>query len=188
MEQWKARAAASPVIYMQMLNPPAEPAPRPLTDDALVRRIINPTPAFYRHLYTSVGGPWAWMSRSRLPDADLSSCINAVVGEIYVIFVCGVPVGYAEFDLQKLPDVELVYFGLRPEYIGRGLGALLLDWSTREVWRRHAPRRLWLHTRALDHPRAATTYRRAGFIPYEPHENHALSRVWAAGTARVCDG
>lgn len=183
VDQWQTRVDASTVTYMEMRTPPRDPARGSSIEDALVRRIGKPTPSFYRYLYTSVGGPWAWTSRSQLPDAELSALIHSDVGEIHVIFVGGVPAGYAEFDLRRPPDIELAYFGLSPEFIGRGLGALLLDWSIREVWRRHAPRRLWLHTRALDHPRAIRIYRNAGFVRYDPEERGEAPGYPSAGAS-----
>jgi GNAT superfamily N-acetyltransferase len=79
--------------------------------------------------------------------------------------VGGVPAGYAELDCRHSGEIELAYFGLIPEFIGRGLGAYFLAWAVDRAWQRE-PRRLWVHTCSLDHPRALATYRAIGFAEY----------------------
>ena len=59
----------------------------------------------------------------------------------------------------------MVNFGLVPAMQGMKLGPFLLDRALRAVWQ-NGPRRIWLHTDTNDHPRAATVYARAGFLPY----------------------
>jgi GNAT superfamily N-acetyltransferase len=61
-------------------------------------------------------------------------------------------------------EVELAYFGLVPECIGRGLGGWLLDVAIDRAWSMRGTRRLWVHTCSLDHPRALGQYERAGFV------------------------
>ena len=63
-------------------------------------------------------------------------------------------------------DVELVQFGLMPEFIGQGLGGWFIRWIVDHVWSRH-PERFWLHTCTLDHPAAVPNYRKAGFVQYK---------------------
>jgi hypothetical protein len=56
--------------------------------------------------------------------------------------------------------VELTQFGLVPEFIGQGLGKYFLRWSIGTAWS-YQPRRFWLHTCTLDHPRALPNYMQA---------------------------
>jgi GNAT superfamily N-acetyltransferase len=141
------------VTYLEMTAPPAQrsrPAPR---DDLEIRRAHRPTVSFYRYLYAAVGDPWTWAVRHWPSDAELAAILNDPRVEVNVLSAAGVPAGYAELDRREPPDTELVYFGLTPEFIGQGLGAYLLDWAIHHAWRAR-PRRLWLHTCDLDHPRA----------------------------------
>jgi GNAT superfamily N-acetyltransferase len=85
---------------------------------------------------------------------------------VHVLWVDGSPAGYAELDLRQPPDIELAYFGLMPEYFGRGLGKLFLSWTIDEAFRRNTPR-FWVHTCTLDHPAALNAYRRVGFTAYK---------------------
>ena len=64
-----------------------------------------------------------------------------------------------------MPDIELAYFGLVPGFIGRKLGPWLLHWVVDAAWARE-PKRVWVHTCSLDHPKAIAHYQRAGFSPY----------------------
>jgi GNAT superfamily N-acetyltransferase len=85
---------------------------------------------------------------------------------VNVLWADGVPAGLVELDRRQPPDVELAYFGLVPEFVGQGLGRWLLDWTIRHAWRA-SPRRLWVHTCDLDHPRALGVYQKSGFRIYD---------------------
>ena len=84
---------------------------------------------------------------------------------IYVVYVVGVPAGFAEIDRRSKPEVELTYIGLMPEFIGRGLGNYLLSTAIDIAWNSE-PSRLCIHTNTLDHPNALPLYQRHGFAPY----------------------
>ena len=101
-----------------------------------------------------------------LSDAELAAVLDDPRVEVNVLWVGGAPAGYAELDRRAPPDIELAYFGLMPEFIGQGLGAYLLDWAIHHAWRSR-PRRLWLHTCDLDHPRALDFYQSLGFRIYD---------------------
>ena len=62
-------------------------------------------------------------------------------------------------------SVEIAYFGLLPEFIGRGYGKHLLTEAVERAWSAGA-RRVWLHTCSLDDPAALPNYRARGFRPF----------------------
>jgi GNAT superfamily N-acetyltransferase len=168
-----SRRITTVVTYLEMRTPPAEPprpAPRPGLEIRLARR---PSVAFYRFLYAAVGEPWTWTVRRWLSDAELRAILDDPRVEVNVLWADGVPTGYVELDRREPPDVEIAYFGLMPEFIGRGLGAYLLDWAIRHAWRAR-PRRLWLHTCDLDHPRALAFYQKLGFSIYDRRTTEAV--------------
>jgi GNAT superfamily N-acetyltransferase len=172
-----ARAGDGPTIttvvtYLEMTAPPVSRPRRPPCPAVEIRRARRPSVAFYRFLYGTVGEPWTWFERRWLSDAELETLLCDPRVEVNVLWVEGTPAGYAELDHRTPPDVELAYFGLMPEFIGKGLGAYLLDWAIRHAWR-DRPRRFWVHTCDLDHPRALDLYRKLGFGIYDRRTTQA---------------
>lgn len=153
------------VTYLEMKERPTDPGPPAPAKRIALMRAENPSVAFYRFLYDTVGGNWIWYERRLMNDDELASIIHDKNVEIYVLYVSGTPAGYAELDLRKMPDVELAYFGMMPGFTGQGLGRYLLRWAIDQAWSRQ-PDRLWLHTCNFDDPRALGMYQRAGFAPY----------------------
>jgi GNAT superfamily N-acetyltransferase len=153
---------ASTITHLEMSAPPSAlplPAPR---DGLDIEQAVRPTVSFYRYLYDTIGEAWLWGDRRKLDDHALAAIVQHPAVEVYVLWVHGVPAGYAEFDGRIPGEIELAYFGLVPEFIGQKLGPYLLDWAIRTAWARD-PRRLWVHTCSLDHPGALAMYERAGF-------------------------
>ena len=69
--------------------------------------------------------------------------------------------GYAEFAIIN-DYVEIVYFGLFAEFIGRGTGKFFLYRCVNKAWS-YNPGWIQLNTCALDHPNALGVYQSAGF-------------------------
>jgi GNAT superfamily N-acetyltransferase len=153
------------VYYLEMLAPNHRKAASPREGLAVIHG-KKPTVAYYRFLYNSVGKDYHWYSRGRLPDAELAATIQHPLNEVYVLHVDGVPAGFAELDVRKEGEIELVQFGLMPEFIGQGLGKYFLQWTIDKAWS-YRPRRFWLHTCTLDHPAALPNYLKAGFAVYK---------------------
>lgn len=151
------------ITHLEMLAPPLRPAPVPRPEAAIVQA-QRPTVSFYRYLYNTVGAAWNWIDRRKLTDAALAEIIQHPQVEVHVLYVSGVPAGYAELDFRRMPEVELAYFGLLPEFLSRGWGSYLLEEIILRVWQRR-PVRFWLHTCTLDHPQALAFYQKAGFVP-----------------------
>ncbi len=168
----KTGAARIPVTvtYLEMTEPHGlPPVPTPNLKLALMRA-VEPTVHFYRYLYDVVGRQWKWIDRKRISDDALRAIIHDDKVEIYVVYVDGVPAGYAEIDFREFPKVvDLAYFGLVADFIGRGLGPWLLTWTIAAMWR-GGPARITVNTCTLDHPSALPLYQRMGFSPYDRRE------------------
>lgn len=160
------RPAALITTYLEM-NQPEDFLPAFLPDDP-ARQIITaqqPDVPFYRFLYNAVGEGWSWQDRNKLDDEALFAILAASTTRLDVLYVRGVPAGYIE--LSQLPEAtEIAYFGLRPEFIGQGLGKHLLSVGIAQAWAANA-RRLWLHTCNMDSPIALENYRKRGFRIYK---------------------
>ena len=72
------------------------------------------------------------------------------------------PAGYFELCQHEDGAVEIAYFGLLPDFIGRGWGKYLLSQAALAAWGLQ-PLRIWLHTCTLDHPAALPNYLKRGF-------------------------
>ena len=153
------------VYYLEMLapSPRAVPAPR---DGLAVIHEPAPTVSFYRALYDAVGKEFHWLSRRKMSDEALGALLADPRTEMHVLYVDGTPAGFAELDLRRPDDIELVQFGLTRDYMGQGLGKWFLQQVIDSAWRR-APRRLWLHTCILDHAAALPNYIKSGFELYK---------------------
>lgn len=155
----------SHVTYLEMRTPP-DRLPATPWGGVEVRRAVDPTLSFYRYLYDTVGGDWNWTGRRLMDDETLAGHVRDAKVEVNVLWVEGVPAGLMELDLRALPEIELLYFGLAPDFIGRGLGRFALDWTVDRAWS-FRPSRLWVHTCDLDHPNALSVYQKAGFVIYD---------------------
>lgn len=153
------------VYYLEMLSPcrGAAPAPR---EGLSVVRAKTPTVGFYRFLYHGVGEAYNWHSRASRPDAELAALIQNPLNEVHVLYADGTPAGFAELDRRVPGDIELIQFGLLPQYIGQGLGKWFLQWTIDQAWS-YEPRRFWLHTCTLDHPAALSNYLGRGFTLFK---------------------
>jgi GNAT superfamily N-acetyltransferase len=132
---------------------------------ALLRAVAPPV-SFYRYLYNHVGEQWFWIERRQLEDDELAALIADERLEIPVLYVDGVPAGFAELDARtQISDavVRLTHIGLVPEFLGRGYGRYLLRCTLNAAWARE-PTEVSTRTSTLDHPRASTMLQRAGFV------------------------
>src|SRR5262249_13216470 len=107
-----------------------------------------------------------WASRKKLSDAELAAPLDDPRLQGPVLLGAGDPAGFAELDRRVEGEIELVQFGLMPEFIGQGLGRYFLQWTIERAWS-YGPRRFWLHTCTKDHPAALPNYLKAGFAVYK---------------------
>jgi len=133
------------------------------------QRVAAPSPEFSRFLYRVVGGDWYWLYRIPWPRERWQAHVERPELSTWVGHIGGAPAGYAELELQAEQAVEILYFGLLPQFIGRGLGGALLTEAVRSAWALGA-RRVWLHTCNLDHPYALAHYQARGFRIFRVEE------------------
>ena len=142
---------------------------RPAPDTELQARVqrVDPCPVdVYRALYREVGERWHWRDRLAWSNDRLAEHLARDGVTVFVMRVGDDVAGYFELEQHGDDSVEIAYFGLRPEFFGRGLGGALLTHAVREAWGLGA-RRVWLHTCTLDSPRALPNYLARGFQPFK---------------------
>lgn len=152
----------SNVTYLEMRGRPDRQAAK-APPGVEVRCAVRPTASFYRYLYDTIGADWSWWGRRIMDDAGLFDIIHDPLVEVNVLWVSGVPAGLIELDRRSKPAIELLYFGLIPDFVGQGLGRYALDWAIDRAWSSR-PSRFWVHTCDLDHPNALAVYQKAGFV------------------------
>ncbi|MGI6855038.1 GNAT family N-acetyltransferase [Mesorhizobium sp. 1B3] len=152
------------VTYMELCAPPCDAVLAPSLAAVCIAKEV-PAPEEYLELYRAVGTPLQWDDRLRMPRDELCKFIASSMTSIYVLRIEGRSVGLCEFEGVGTKSVELKHFGLTPGFQGRGLGSYLLNSALRSVWSCR-PERIWLHTDTNDHPKAKSTYERAGFKAY----------------------
>lgn len=131
---------------------------------AIMHAIQIPLP-FYRFLYSEVGKSHYWYLRNHLNDEDLGKVLHSSQTRINILYCDGAPAGFAELDLSHLHQrIELIYFGLCPQFLGRGLGKWFLGQTIQYAWGQK-PEKLLVSTDTLDHPNALPSYQKLGFTP-----------------------
>ncbi|HVM91646.1 MAG TPA: GNAT family N-acetyltransferase [Terriglobales bacterium] len=155
---------ASVVTFLELRQLPAlaNSSPNPVR----LRSVEHPDLDWYRALYRRAGAQWLWFSRLEMTDAQLSSVLNNPANELFLAEHDRSEVGMAELDRSHPPDVEITFFGLFPEAIGKRLGRPFMCALLHQAWQKSAAR-VWLHTCNLDAPAALSFYMKCGFVPYK---------------------
>ena len=119
--------------------------------------------AQYRRLYKAVGENWYWHDRLEWSDEKLAAHLARPEVGVWELMVGEWSAGYFELMRHHDASVEIVYFGLTPEFIGKGYGGAMLTKAVEEAWALGA-KNVWLHTCTLDSPHALSNYEARGFV------------------------
>ena len=119
----------------------------------------------YLSIYKSVGYKYNWFDRLFLSKGELGQLINkpnTIVSEFRINEILA---GWAEFVCES-DFVEIQYFGLTEEFIGKGFGKLFLSLCIEKAWS-YNPNSVQLNTCELDHKNALNVYKSLGFVEYK---------------------
>ena len=153
------------VIFLRMMARPTRPSVVLPEGVTVTRERLDL--ASYRALYEEIGTPWLWWLRRVMPDAMLERHLAASTLSLHLLRVGGALAGFYELDAGHWPYINLNYFGLRRDFIGRGLGRPFLDHAVDAVFEgATALRGMTVNTCNADHPRALPNYLAAGFREY----------------------
>jgi len=135
----------------------------PLPDPSVrVEQVVECPPSFWRYLYTEVGRAYYWIDRLPWTDDEIRRYLAEPEVSLWLMTVRGAPAGYFELKRDRVGGTEIAYFGVLPEFTGRGLGGYLLTVAVERAWAA-GTERVWLHTNTLDHPAALPNYLKRGF-------------------------
>ncbi len=152
--------------YLEMRHPSELKAS--LSNDPLIQIEHQPDCSIelFRELYAEVGKNYYWIDRLPWTDEEIAKYLLQPEISLWLMTYASKTAGY--FELRKCEDesTEVAYFGLLPEFIGRGLGKHLLTCAIEQAWTDGA-NRVWLHTCTLDDPAAMPNYLKRGFRPFK---------------------
>jgi GNAT superfamily N-acetyltransferase len=155
--------------YLEMTSPDllrGSPVPSPAPR---IERLEECSVDLFRFLYREVGRAYYWTDRLRWTEAEIQRYLATAGVSIWLMSWQDSPAGYFELRQHEDGSVEIVYFGLLPDYVGRGWGKYLLTRAVQAAWALGA-NRVWLHTCTLDHPAALPNYIKRGFQPVRQEE------------------
>jgi GNAT superfamily N-acetyltransferase len=114
-----------------------------------------------RWFYERVGQAHNWSDHLGRSASEWQAWTEGV--ETWVATVADERAGYYELR-EDGESIEVAYFGLLPEFHGRGLGGYLLTHALERALEL-APR-VWLHTNTQDAPAALPNYLARGLRPF----------------------
>jgi GNAT superfamily N-acetyltransferase len=145
---------------------PEQLRPKCLDDPCLqISPVQPPSWQFNQSMYCRIGADWHWQEKQDWPE-DLWRAYVAVPGlHTFVVRWAGETAGYFELREDAHGGVEIAYFGLLADFIGKGLGGVVLSRALKYAWAL-GPERVWVHTCTLDHPAALANYEARGMRIY----------------------
>ena len=160
------------IYYLEMnsineLNPKHESKGLTITEVEIKNFRLN------RFLYQYVGEPWQWTDKLSHTDESWKAYAESPMVSTFVAYYRGAIAGYFELQNTALGDVEIMYFGLAEDFIGKGFGGYLLTRAIKSAWALPDVKRVWLHTCSLDHLSALQNYKARGFKIYKEEVEQA---------------
>ena len=156
--------------YLEMRSPD-QLRPKRADSRFEVREIKGPDWRFNRDLYFRVGEPWRWIDKRPWTDEQWKEYASAPPLRTFAAYFDNELAGYYELRSDEQSGVEIAYFGLLPDFVGRGLGGALLTSAIEQAWSGDGRiGRVWVHTCNRDHPQALANYQARGMAIYKIEE------------------
>src|SRR5215470_10234143 len=119
--------------YLEMHSPDQLRAKRCADARFQIRERKDRDWRFNRDLYLAVGQIWSWSDKRVWTDEQWKEYVREL--RTFGAYYDDSLAGYYELRRDDEGGVEIAYFGLLPEFIGRGLGRALLTSAIEEAWR-----------------------------------------------------
>ena len=168
--------------YLEMRHGDGAPNRQNRDQKFRVREFKEPNWIFNRDMYIAVGKTWKWVDKRPWADERWNEYSSDPNLRTFAAYYDNALAGYYELRRSDPPStslhhardegaIEIAYFGLLPDFIGRGLGGALLTSAIENAWAWvPTPSRVWVHTCNRDHPHALTNYQARGFKIYKIEE------------------
>jgi GNAT superfamily N-acetyltransferase len=152
--------------YLEMLAP-ASLQQKVDANGLIVKEILNRDYQLNKSLYQLVGKEWLWTDKLCWSDAQWQNYVASDNLRTWVAYLDAELAGYFELLRQENGNVEIIYFGLCHDFIGKKLGGFLLSAAISSAWNWQGTKRVWVHTCTLDHPAALQNYLARGMTLYK---------------------
>jgi GNAT superfamily N-acetyltransferase len=156
------------ITSLEMTSPEqlrdARPAPAPIE----LREVHPDEAGLCRDTWTRIGAPHGWTRRAKWSDDEWLTRLAPPEVRGFLALIGGEVAGYLELEADRDGNVGIAFFGLVPEFVGKGFGGAFLTAATKLAWSLTSaggtPRkRVWLQTSSRDHPNALPNYEARGF-------------------------
>lgn len=114
------------------------------------------------YMFRLVGSEYGWIDRFAWTHLDWQKYFTDNDVFFYLAYHKNTLIGYLELIHHASDEMEIVHFGLLPEFVGKGLGGYFLSQAIHAAWRFY-PARVFLNTCDTDHPSALQNYLKRGF-------------------------
>lgn len=157
------------VTYVEMTSSdqlaPAAPVP------GLALTAVDRESPLIPETLARVGAAYGWVSATRTA-AEWRAWFEASPRRLFsLLSFDGETAGIVVYDPHPGNAMEILSFGLLPEFVGKGLGGYALTLAIERAWTLlPGVRRVWLHTSSSDHPNALPNYHRRGFRTFRVEE------------------
>ena len=136
------------------------PKANSLENSISFKRWENPSVEEYLEIYKEVGRKWGWTGRLLKSAEELAEILQSENNEVWLFLFKDEVIGFFEL-VRSEQNTEIVYLGLKPDWIGKGFGRKLIQASVYVAGQNGE--KVWLHTCERDHSLALQAYIKAGF-------------------------
>ena len=165
--------------YLEMRSPSELHPARSADPSIKIEQQLKCSVELFRLLYREVGRAYFWTDRLPWSDEQITDYLRQPEVSLWLMTYDTEIAGYFELKQEADGSTEVAYFGLMPQFTGRGLGKHLLTCAVEQAWADGA-RRVWLHTCTDDDPAALPNYLKRGFKPFKTEKYSAERSVPSA--------
>ena len=136
-------------------------------ENLILQKVDPPNFQLNKFFYKEIGKNHRWKDRLVWSDKNWIDYLNTVGISTYILKYKKDLVGYFEQIFHKNDfEIEIAFFGILEEYIGKKLGSYLLSEAIKKSFERGS-KRVWVHTCSLDHKNALSNYLSRGMQIYK---------------------
>ena len=131
-------------------------------EELTLEKVSPPNIEINKFFYKNVGKNHRWIDRLEWENSKWISYLENENVQTYILKLKNDPIGFFELIYEKKTNtIEIAYFGILSDYIGKKIGAYLLSEAIKKSFEFNVDR-VWVHTCTLDHKNALNNYLNRG--------------------------